>query len=131
MTPAQQLVILAERIEASEGPDHRSLDAEIHLALFGGKTGKELALNECSWGMQFYTCPDTGCGMTAPFRFTGAVEDAERALPGTEWPEWRITRQYCTGYHASVGLGRDGVGCNTPALALCAAALRARAAEAK
>lgn len=124
-----ELVKLAERCEAASGPD-RSFDAEIHLALFGGKTSKELALHESSWGMQFYTCPDTGHEMTAPFRFTGSVDDAERVLPGPEWPEWQITRRYCTGYHANVGLGEDSIGCNTPALALCAASLRARATTA-
>lgn len=55
-------------------------------------------------------------------------EAAEKALPGPEWPEWQLTRRFGTGYHANVGIGEDGVGCETPALALTSAALHARAA---
>lgn len=128
---AEALLELAERCERATGPD-RELDGDIHETLFGAKRGRELGFSDKVADERYYTDPETGNGLLSPFCFTGCTESAEYALPGPEWPEWQITRRYCTGYHASVGTGRDGPGCETAALAVCAAALRARAAgEAK
>lgn len=122
-----KLLELAERCEHASGPD-RELDAAIHERLFGTSMasfpgGKVVG--------PFYIMPD-GRGMSSPLRFTEDVNDAELALPDLDgdgvFPEWQITRRMPTGYHANVGTGQDGVGCETPALALCAAALRAHAA---
>lgn len=122
----ETLIQLVERCEEAEGPD-RELDGDIHEALFGAKRGKECGFSPAVAEERYYTHPETGFGMLSPFAFTASVEAAEKALPGPEWPEWQITRRYCTGYHANVGMGDDGTGCETPALALTAAALRARA----
>lgn len=109
---------LAERVEQAEGRDPE-LNAAIHEQLFGtADVG----------GYTFYRLPN-GNGANQPLDFTGRFEDAEQALPGPEWPEYQITRRFCTGYHASIGTGPDGVGCETAALALTAAALRALAAQ--
>lgn len=121
----EELHNLALRVRASDGPD-ASLDCDIHWALFGGKAGRELGFALSVANERFYTCPETGHGLSQPIRFTTSVEDAEKALPGPDFPEWQITRRYCTGYHANVGLSEDGVGCATPALALLDAALLAR-----
>ena len=121
------LLELAARVEALEGPC-REVDCLIHLALFGGHTGEELGLAPNSHATQFYTHPGTGHGHLSPLPFTGSVETAEMilSLAGDSYPEWQITRRLPTGYHASIAIGPDGVGCETPALALTAAALRAR-----
>lgn len=117
------LLKLAERVESATGPD-RELDAIIHEALFGTSMA---TFPGGKVGGPFYLSPD-GTGLSSPYAFTGHVEGAEMALPDEDgWPEYQITRRICTGYHANVGLGRDGVGCDTPALALTAAALKARA----
>lgn len=120
------LLELAARAEAATGPD-ASLDCEIHRALFGGKQGRELGFAPILAEVWYYTDPETGHALPSPFRFTMHVEEAEKALPGPESPEYQITRRYCTGYHASIGTGNDGVGCETAALALLSAALRAHA----
>jgi hypothetical protein len=125
---AKTLLALAVRVEAADGPD-QELDGDIHEALFGAKRGRELGFSDAVANVRYYTHPETGNGLLSPFRFTGSVEAAEYALPGPEWPEWQVTRRYCTGYHANVGMGEDGVGLATAALALTAAALRARAAS--
>jgi len=120
---AEQLLALAERVDSLEGPD-RDLDAEIHKALFGSQIAHPVGL---VWNDPF----DPLKGHSAPFRFTGHLEAAEYALPGPEWPEYQITRRYCTGYHASIGTGQDGRGCETAAIALLSASLRARASALK
>ena len=119
-----ELLKLAERCEAATGPD-RELDAAIHELLFGTSMA---TFPNGKVGGPFYLTPE-GIGRSSPYTFTGSVADAETALPDDGaggWPEWQITRRYCTGYHANVGTGNDGVGCCSPALALTAAALRAR-----
>jgi hypothetical protein len=125
---AEALLALAVRVEAADGPD-QELDSDIHEALFGARRGRELGFSDAVANVRYYTHPETGNGLLSPFRFTGSVEAAEYALPGPEWPEWQVTRRYCTGYHANVGMGEDGIGLATAALALTAAALRARAAS--
>jgi len=123
----EQLLELAERVEALAGPD-RETDGDIHALLFGCKTGKEFGLAPACWEQRYFRDPEGGqIYSPIPLAFTAEVSAAERALPGPEWPEWQITRRYGTGYHANVGLSRDRVGCESPALALTAAALRARA----
>ena len=114
------LLELAARVEAATALD-RELDAAIHAELFGTV--------ETHLGITYRDPVDRLSGHSQPFRFTGEVSGAEMALPGPDWPEWQITRRYCTGYHANVGLGIDDVGLATPALALTAAALKARASE--
>jgi hypothetical protein len=118
------LLELSRLCEEATGPDVE-LDKQIHSALFGTGMG---TLPGGKVAGPFYLTPE-GLGRNHPYAFTGSVEDAEIALPDDGsggWPEWQITRRYCTGYHASIGTGNDGVGCCTPALALCAAALKAR-----
>lgn len=116
----------ALRTRVSEGERSRELNGDIHEALFGTKLGSELGLSKAFANMRYYTNPESGNGLLSPIMFTEHVENAEMALPGPEWPEYQITRRYCTGYHASVGTDPDGVGCETAAQALLEAALRAR-----
>jgi hypothetical protein len=117
------LLELAERCERAEGPD-RELDALIHAATIGPQMTVAVGDHKT---IQCWPTFDGSGGLNTPYHFTGAAEEAEYALPGPEWPEWQITRRYGTGYHANVGLGSDGVGCCTAALALVSAALRSRA----
>jgi hypothetical protein len=124
----EKLVELAELVDALTEPS-REVNCEVHRALFGAKSWREAGLKGGD-GNWVYNDPDRpNVGILAPLDFTGRWEDAERALPGPEWPEFQITRRFGTGYHANVGTGDDGVGCETAAIALTAAALRARAAE--
>jgi len=109
---------LISRVEAATGPD-RELDAAIHAELFG-------TVDAAPVGLTYRDAFHRTRGWPGPYHFTGSVEGAEYALPGPEWPEWQITRRFCTGYHANVGLGDDGRGCETAALALLSQALRAR-----
>jgi hypothetical protein len=116
---ADTMLELAERAACS--PFNRELDAEIHAKLFG-------TVDAAPVGITYRDAFDQLRGHPGPYHFTGHVEGAEMALPGPEWPEYQITRRYCTGYHASIGMGEDGAGCETAATALLSAALRARAA---
>lgn len=100
---------LAERCEQAAGPD-RELDEAIAAAVHL----KQLTYSSPEW-------------IKDP-EFTTSLDGALTLLDlWEEHPEWQITRRYCTGYHASVGTGDDCVGCASPALAFCAAALRAQA----
>jgi hypothetical protein len=114
------LEILAVRVECGTGDD-AFLDADIHEVLFG-------VVDAAPFGITYRDAFDKLRGRSHPYRFTSSVEDAQYALPGPSWPEWQVTRRLCTGYHANVGIGQDGVGCDCPARALTAAGLRARAA---
>jgi hypothetical protein len=110
------LVELAERVEKATGPD-RELDMAICLAL---DTGRRV----------------TGDGRwLGPDEFTESLDAARELVP--EGLEWRLEQRHSKGmYPAYASLwGRgasdidhhDNATGKTPALALCAAALRARA----
>jgi hypothetical protein len=122
------LLELADRCEkATEGSFE--LNAAISEAVLG-PSYRPVFPGGIERANPFFPDPfDDKVGSPRPWNFTGSVEAAEHALPGPDWPEWQITRRFCTGYHANIGTGNDGVGCATPALALCAAALKARASQ--
>ena len=118
----RELGELISRVEIATGPD-REIDALVHAIVIGPRMEAAIGDNRTVW---CWPSLEANMGINNPYRFTGSVEEAEYALPGPEWPEWQITRRFCTGYHANVGLGDDGVGCETAALALLSQALRAR-----
>lgn len=116
----EALLALEARVVAATGPD-RFLDADIHTQLFGTV--------ETHLGTTYRDAFDPLRGHSHPYRFTEHVDGAEMALPGPEWPEYQITRRFGTGYHANIATGADGEGCESAALALAAASLRAIAAN--
>lgn len=99
----------------------RELNAELHALLFG-------TVDAAPVGLTYRDAFDSLRGRPGPYNFTGTLEGAEMALRGPEWPEYQITRRYCTGYHANVGMGTDGIGRETAAIALLEAALLDRIA---
>lgn len=117
---SDDLLILASRCEAASGPD-QTLDIAIAAAI--GLPG-----------------PGSGPSVSIPW-FTGSLDSALSLVNGA-W--WEVRQMYAPDsplrnyggnrgiFHARVGehFGTEGVlgQSNTPALALCAAALRARAA---
>ncbi|WP_316176287.1 hypothetical protein [Bradyrhizobium sp. SZCCHNRI1073] len=115
---SQKLLELAERCEKAERPD-RGLDAEIHFRIKNGI--------------------GVGCASDAP-AFTGSLDAALTLVPeGLSWTTGQNVHHlyWHTGVNRlNLGTGApESVSCSaptkSPALALCAAALRARAAIAK
>ena len=110
MTDRTALLALAERCEQSAGPD-RELDAEIDAAI--------------GWPTSSYFHQHTR-------RYTGSLDAALKLVP--EGWKWSVNWSH----HARLWLGggmssapsniEQSPGCANPALALCAVALRAKAA---
>ncbi len=132
MTDRATLMALAERCETAEGPD-RMLDAEIFAAVKGGGWKAQVpgvcVRNSMSWG----NYQSTGCPP-----FTGDVSQSLHIIP-RNW-QWLAGNHphpnaacFPTDerYTTSSGEDDDGPWPKTVALALCAAALRARAMEAE
>lgn len=118
---AEELLALAERVEEAEGPD-RELDREIKAAV--GDAWDYAA----DWG------PRDNCHPVAN-AYTASLDAVMTLVP----EGWRLRQMNFSGpcaddrkWHLNLHGGREGgdtfVGRGrTPALALCAAALRARA----
>jgi len=127
---------LIARVEAATGPD-RELDDAIADAIFTGRHRCCIkGLSDESGGMWMFTYPDGSIGSS--LRFTGSTDAALTLVPdgyavdmtiGRYWPNRaRVLHVYQDGdrwFHR----GSDPAICAnaaTPALALCAAALKAR-----
>jgi hypothetical protein len=129
MTDPTTLIALAERCEQAARPD-RELDADIALAI--GYTHERRGTERARWwrtpsGQQLAY---EGYKNHPPF-FTGSLDAAIALVPeGHEW--LRKTPQTMTVYRVPADLKEWArhidAGAAPPALALCAAALRARAA---
>jgi hypothetical protein len=117
-----EMIELAERCEQATGPDD-DLDCAIHEQ-FGGTP-------QIAPGHRWSSTP----------RYTVSLDAAMTLVPGIDW-EWSL--EWESGsllYHPDIEqFARAKIGdptlrmdaeCVTPALALCAAALRARAAQAR
>lgn len=110
------LLVLAEWCETATGPD-RELDAAIQRALGSGSTEHWFADFLGNWVTDDH----------AP-TYTASL-DAAMTLAGSDAGFWLAKgRKWAAGYGDEFALG-DGGEAATPALALCAAALRARAAS--
>ena len=126
MTDPTTLLALAERCEQAAGPD-RELDARIECAV-QGITFRKL-LGTCA-----YRTSRGDIGLMNAKRYTAWIDAAVTLVPeGHEW--LRKSPGGMTVYRVPDDLKEwaqhiDGRGAN-PALALCAAALRARAAMAQ
>lgn len=123
MTNPTTLLALAERCEQAAGPD-RELDAEIAVALFGG----EIIWKTANWTMDSYPARRVqnsdyigGYQNAAIPVYTESLDAAVTLVP--EGCGWMVM-----GNASKVGVWPSHGA--TPALALCAAALRARAAAA-
>jgi len=115
MTDPATLLALADRCEQAAGSD-RELDAEIAVALFGGNVIYDLKIKQwrrikitSAWRMDHPLPP-----------YTTSLDAALTLVP--EGCGWMVMSSA-----AKVGVWPSHGA--TPALALCAAALRARAAE--
>jgi len=121
MSDTATLLALAERCEQAAEPD-RELDAEIAVALFGG----EIIWKTANWTMDQYPTRRFknsdyigGYQSSGILTYTESIDAAVTLVP--EGCGWMVMKNV-----AKVGRGpKRGA---TPALALCAAALRARAA---
>jgi hypothetical protein len=141
MTDRATLLALAERCEQAAGPD-RVLDAEIAVGLFGG----EVVWKTARYTMDAYPARRVqnsdyigGYQNAAIPVYTESLDAAIALVPeGPCWIRqdyWRGTQRQHYQPMASIMLcGEPGKAsthtgkADTPALALCAAALRARAA---
>lgn len=129
-----RLLALAERVEKAEGPD-RDTDALIVAAITPGVVGLDEAepLGE-DWCNRLYCYEPTrnwsDSWLPVP-AYTSSVDAAIELIPEPKQHAWEVSYYRRSpsadfGYEAKARLVR-GAGA-TPALALCAAALRARAA---
>lgn len=121
MTDKAQMLALAERVEALSGPD-REVDDTIAAALFTGKHRVCVkGLSDEAGGMWMFTYPDGSIG--SALRFTASLDAAMTLVPDYAKDDWSLIG----GRHwqAIVGPNEDQADAATPALALCAAALRA------
>ena len=115
MTPT-----LIERIESATGAD-RGLDDAIAEAIFTGKHRTCIkGLSDEAGGMWMFTYPDGSIGSS--LRFTASVDAALTLVP--EHTHFSLITDGAVRFIASVSGFIDGA--NTPALAICAAALKAR-----
>jgi hypothetical protein len=149
MTGAIDLIALAERVEAASGPD-RELDGRIWCALNGNRFVRWVRFDErvtwgeiegtsrantCSSGMVF---ENTGGGKGGQFQqftsspaYTASIDEAEKLVPtdcdyDLHRRDGRSGVAYC--FRAEDDY-KPSVHAATPALALTAACLRARASQ--
>jgi len=131
MTDRATLLALAERCEQAAGPD-RELDAEIAVALFGG----EIIWKTANWTMDSYPARRVqnsdyigGYQNAAIFTYTESLDAAVTLVPeGWTWGKFFGGSAECVSISGPSILFERGLS-DKPALAICAAALRARAAE--
>jgi hypothetical protein len=121
MSDTATLLALAERCEQAAEPD-RELDAEIAVALFGG----EIIWKTANWTMDQYPTRRFknsdyigGYQSSGILTYTESIDAAVTLVP--EGCGWMVMKNVAK-------VGRWPKRGATPALALCAAALRARAA---
>ena len=143
MTDPTTLLALAERSEQAAGPD-RELDAEIAVGLFGG----EIIWKAARYTMDLYPARRFqnsdyigGYQNSGVLTYTESLDAAATLVP-TEPPHnlrigkwWWMLETWSDYCRASVNyengdsaILEESAEAATPALALCAAALRARAA---
>src|SRR5688572_1658024 len=122
----QQLLDLADRCEQTTGPDRR-LDADIHCAL-----NPEFHVDERDSGVIFVVknLDERGGFYTGAKAYTASLDAAMTLMP--EGWLWQVNL-WANGASAECASVKPYEPCGryqaaTPALALCAAALRARAA---
>ena len=133
MTEAETLLDLARRCEEATGPD-REFDAAIWDAIFGGEMYWSTIQRGDEWCLRYYPgppCPEYHFLK----RFTDSLDAAVTLVP--EGMAWRVDT--LMGMIGAIVCEPDAcrsmktapclVLGKTPALALCAAALRARAKE--
>lgn len=127
MTTAQQWLDLAERIEAATCAD-REIDAALHLAA----TSFEPRIAGPGWTPESQLVVPTFPGWAPLPIYTDSLDAALTLVPEGCWAEGSLGSHNCTTasleIHAPMTydpLGRATA--PTPALALCAAACRARA----
>jgi hypothetical protein len=142
---SELLLELAERVEAATGPD-RELDAAIYNACPDGPNRKAERLPMEKWGDRF------GDGWHTMWadredkhpeqlkRYTASLDAAMLLVPPADRWAWNVTMATFYRWVSVIPKHGDSYGINdpfaghsrdkaaTPALALCAAALRARAA---
>lgn len=127
----EQILELADRVEALDGPS-REVDAEIWAAL--GNCNHERTERYACQDDTGFTCLDCGVdtyGAKYAPKFTSSI-DAGMTLVLSSAREWHTGKHFKGGGVAYILCGltlRDPiyVVAATPALALCAAALRAKA----
>jgi len=122
---AAELIALAARVEGLTGPC-RETDGLIAKAL---NPELDWVLFDDCWGSR---CPHDGIAFDMPKPFTASLDAALGLVPEGSWFP-RIDRSSPSEWRVNIGHANYGPGVNakapTPALALTAAALRARAAE--
>jgi len=143
MAARDTLLSLAERVEKAEGPD-RSLDKRIFAAVYPDKVPTPIVQQGYGWredhgswwlatGEDSRIAPD----MVIPRPFTASIDAALTLLPSDEGVGWRMSdgaggptaEVWRFDYETAQELYHVGANPSaTPALALCAAALRAHAA---
>jgi hypothetical protein len=119
------LLELADRCEQATGPD-RELDAEIAEASGNMPEDYQRATHYGEPRPYFWHKFEHE-GEIIPLRYTASLDAAMTLVPEEAW--WSVMRAPCAeGYDAEVA-SDDPRHAATPALALCAAALRARAGQ--
>jgi hypothetical protein len=114
MTHAATLIALAERCEQATGPD-LEIDARIEAQLVGWKFD---AMRESGYAVRDFEAP----------AYTTSLDAAMTLVPeGCSVHAFFQPRKI--GHKVEIGCGHVCEKAATPALALCAAALRARAAQ--
>ncbi|KQM37984.1 hypothetical protein [Sphingomonas sp. Leaf10] len=119
MTDRSKLLALAETVEKLTGPSVH-VDADIRDAL---KLPSDYSVDWRGWGVDEAGKP---IERAKAFPYTASLDAAMALVPeGWEWNVWGSG--YCRIMHPQTHRNdKDGRSC-TPALALCAAALRAQA----
>jgi hypothetical protein len=136
MTDKATLLALAEKVEGLDGPD-RELDFDICKAvrsypsdwrtrLRGASLEYYLAWSDCA--LRYTASIDAALTLVPPGAHWGMGHDANGPLAGWAWVRAKVADGWQE-FHSPprMGFERAGPFAATPALALCAAALRARA----
>jgi len=131
---SKELLALADRVENLDGPS-REVDVLIG-AIFGLCPHKTTTYERCQ-GDSGYTCDECGAdswgnrsksGQRLDDKipaYTASLDAAMQLVPAGV--EWQVNKEATGGFAQCVGFEGESW-CDTPALALCTAALRARAA---
>jgi hypothetical protein len=119
-----RLLGLAERCEQATGPDHPGLDTDIHEAV-GNCVHRETEYYQVQsdTGFTCKACRKDTYGFAIP-KYTASLDAAMTLVP--EGEDWAVGSGPLFPTSARVA-GKPAVQAATPALALCAASLRAKA----